>query len=58
MQQNNVKKWEGEHIVLTRKEASVRTTLDTAKVKSQYPDVYAACCKESKTSESLMIKIK
>lgn len=58
MQQHNVKKWEGEHIVLTRKEASVRTTLDTAKVKSQYPDIYAACCKGSKTSESLMIKIK
>ena len=58
MQQNNVKKWEGEHIVLTRKEASVRTTLDTAKVKSKYPDVYAECTKESKTSESLMIKIK
>jgi hypothetical protein len=58
MQQNNVKKWEGEHIVLTRKEASVRTTLDTTKVKSQYPDVYAECTKESKTSESLMIKIK
>lgn len=58
MQQNNVKKWEGEHIVLTRKEGSVRTTLDTAKVKNQYPYIYAACCKESKTSESLMIKIK
>ena len=58
MQKHDVKKWEGEHIVLTRKEGSVRTTLDTAKVKSQYPDIYAACCKESKTSESLMIKIK
>ena len=58
MQKHDVKKWEGEHIVLTRKEASVRTTLDTAKVKSKYPDIYAACCKESKTSESLMIKIK
>lgn len=58
MQANGVKKWEGEHIIFTRKDGSVRTTLDTAKVKSQYPDVYAACCKESKTSESLMIKIK
>lgn len=58
MQEHNVKKWEGEHIVLTRKEASVRTTLDTTKVKSQYPDVYAECTKESKTPESLMIKIK
>ena len=58
MQANGVMKWEGELITFTRKDGSVRTTLDTAKVKSQYPDVYAACCKESKTSESLMIKIK
>lgn len=58
MQANGVKKWEGELITFTRKDGSVRTTLDTAKVKSQYPDVFAACCKESKTSESLMIKIK
>lgn len=58
MQANGVKKWEGELITFTRKDGSVRTTLDTAKVKSQYPDVYAACCKESKTSESLIIKIK
>lgn len=58
MQANGVKKWEGEHIIFTRKEASVRTTLDTAKVKSLYPEVYAECLKESKTSESLLLKIK
>ena len=58
MQKHNVKKWEGEHIILTRKEGGVRVTLDSAKVKSLHPDIYAECCKESKTSESLMLKIK
>lgn len=58
MAEHNVKKYDGEHITLTRKEASTRQTLDTAKVKALYPEVYAECIKESKTSESLLLKIK
>lgn len=58
MVEHNVKKYDGEHITLTRKEAGTRQALDTAKVKSLYPDVYAECLKESKTSESLLLKIK
>lgn len=58
MVEHNVKKYDGEHITLTRKEAGTRQTLDTAKVKSLYPDVYAECLKESKTNESLLLKIK
>ena len=58
MVEHNVKKYDGEHITLTRKEAGTRQTLDTAKVKSLYPEVYAECLKESKTSESLLLKIK
>lgn len=57
MQENNVKKWKGEHIMLTRKDGGVRITLDSAKVKKEYPDVYAECCKESSFSESLMVKV-
>lgn len=57
MQENNVKKWTGEHITLTRKEGGTRITLDSAKVKKMYPDVFAECCKESVISESLMVKI-
>ena len=58
MQENDVKKWEGERIILTRKLASKRQTLDSKKVKELYPDVYDECVKESTTSESLLIKIK
>lgn len=58
MVEHNVKKYDGEHITLTRKEAGTRQTLDTAKVKNLYPEVYAECLKESKTSESLLLKIK
>ena len=58
MQEHDVKKWEGEHIILTRKAGGVRTTLDSAKVKTNYPDVYAECVKESSFAESLTIKIK
>lgn len=57
MQENNVKKWTGEHITLTRKEGGTRITLDSAKVKKMYPDVFAECCKESNFSESLLVKI-
>lgn len=58
MQENNVKKWEGEKITITRKDGGVRTTIDSAKVKSQFPDVWAACQKQSEFSESLTIKVK
>lgn len=57
MQENNVKKWTGEHITLTRKDGGTRVTLDSKKVQNEYPDVYCDCIKESKFSESLMVKI-
>lgn len=58
MQENGVKKWEGELITITRKDGGKRQTIDTAKVKEQFPEVYAQCIKESSFSESLTIKIK
>ena len=57
MQENDVKKWSGEHVTLTRKAGGVRITLDSAKVKMEYPDIYAECCKESSYSDSLLVKI-
>lgn len=57
MQENDVKKWSGEHVTLTRKAGGVRITLDSAKVKTEYPDIYAECCKESSYQESLLVKI-
>lgn len=58
MQKYGKDNWEGDFLILTRKKESIRTTLDSAKIKAEYPDVYAACTKESKVSESLTIKIK
>ena len=58
MQMHDVKKWEGEQIILTRKLPSIRLVLDTAKVKEKFPDAYYECLKESATGESLTIKIK
>ena len=57
MQENNVKKWTGEHITLTRKDGGTRITLDSKKVQNEYPEVYCDCIKESKYSESLIVKI-
>lgn len=58
MQKDNAKKWESERVIITRKEASTRCSLDSAKVKKDYPEIYAECIKESKVSESLTIKLK
>ena len=57
MQENNVKKWTGEHITLTRKDGGTRITLDSKKVQNEYPEVYCNCIKESKYSESLLVNI-
>ena len=58
MIEKDVKKWEGDCIILTRKDASVRESIDTAKVKKEYPDVYYECVKRTNVKPSLMIKIK
>ena len=44
--------------LVSRKDGGKRQTIDTAKVKEQFPEVYAQCIKESSFSESLTIKIK
>ena len=58
MQDHGVKKWSGELVEFTRKAPSVRKTVDSAKLKKMYPDIFYAVQKESKVNESLMIKIK
>ena len=57
MQDHNVKKWQTERIQIVRKAASVRVTVDSAKLKKNFAEVYEQCKKESKTAESLQIKI-
>lgn len=56
MQDNDVKTYKGEHITLSRKAASTREDIDKKKLKDEYPEVYAACVKTTKLSESLQIR--
>ena len=56
MQDNDVKSFKGEHITLSRKAASTREDIDKAKLKKEYPEVYAACVKTTNINESLQIR--
>lgn len=56
MQDNDVKSYKGEYITLSRKAASTREDIDKKKLKEEYPEVYAACVKTTKLSESLQIR--
>lgn len=57
MVQHNVKKWQSEKLQIIRKLESTRESVDTAKVKNQYPEVYADCLKVSKVKGSITINI-
>ena len=57
MQQNDVKKWQTERIRIIRKAGSTRTSVDSAKLKKNYPDVFDKCKKTSTTAESITIEV-
>lgn len=57
MVQHNVKKWQSKRLQIVRKLESTRESIDTAKVKKQYPEVYAECLKTSKVKGSITINI-
>ena len=57
MKQKNVKSWKSDRLQLIRKEATVRVTVDSVKLKKAHPDIFAECQKVSKVKESLTIKI-
>lgn len=57
MVQHNVKKWQSEKLQIIRKLESTRECVDTAKVKKQYPEVYADCLKVSKVKGSITINV-
>lgn len=57
MVQHNVKKWQSKRLQIIRKLESIRESIDTAKVKKQYPEVYAECLKVSKVKGSITINI-
>lgn len=44
------------NVLATFKTTSGRTTIDSKKLKNDYPDIYAVCCKTSAGSRTLLIK--
>ena len=57
MVKHNVKKWQSDRLQLVRKLDSTRETLDSTKLKKNYPEVYQECKKVSAVKGSLMIKV-
>lgn len=58
MMSNGVKSFKCDKFSLTVKEASERTSLDSAALKKRCPAVYERFCKTSKVKETLIIKLK
>lgn len=57
MRENGVKKWQGDGLTLTYVGETTRKAVDSTKLKKDYPEVYEACMKESKVSDSIKISI-
>lgn len=58
MDEYDVKKWETDHVVITRILPSKRESLDSKKVKEDYPEIYEAYKKVSNVAGSVRIKLK
>jgi len=58
MKAHNVKKYEGDLIMLTYVAPSTRTSIDSKKLKEELPDIYEQFSKTSDVKESLRITIK
>lgn len=56
MQENDVKSYKGQYITLSRKAAYTKKSIDSKKLEEKYPEVYAACIKETNYPETLQIK--
>lgn len=56
MQENDVKSYKGQYITLSRKAAYTKKNIDNKKLEKKYPEVYAACIKETKYPEKLQIR--
>ena len=57
MKGENLKNWGTDLIQFTRKEAYTQTTIDSAKLKKDFPDVWEQVKKERQVSESLTYKL-
>lgn len=56
MQENDVKSYKGQYITLSRKAAYTKKSIDSKKLEKKYPEVYAACIKETNYPETLQIR--
>ena len=57
MQKDGADKWGNDLIQITRKAAYERVSIDSKLLKEQHPEIYKACCKTTKYSESLTYKV-
>lgn len=58
MEENEVKKYENDFISITYVAPTTRNTVDSAKLKAQFEDVYNQCLKTSNVKSSVRIKVK
>lgn len=58
MERSGVKKWETESILVTYVASSVRTALDTTRLKAEKPEIYSLYTKETESNPYIKIKIK
>lgn len=58
MEAEKVMKWETDSIRINYVAPSTRKSVDTAKLKADYPDVYFECAREIETKASLRVTIK
>lgn len=54
----NVKKWENDRLIVSRVVGGTSSRFDSTAFKNDHPDIYAQYTKETKTSDSLRIKLK
>lgn len=58
MDQFNVKSFENDLIKITYVEPTTRTSVDSAKLKKKYPDIFTECSKTSDVKGSVRITVK
>ena len=58
MEENNILKFDIPELTITRKEPTLRESLDSKSLKNDLPDIYDTYCKISNVKGSLTIKVK
>lgn len=58
MENVGLKKFENDYIAITYVDSTTRKTVDSAKLKEKYSDIYEDCIKVSNVKSSIRIKIK